>query len=54
MVELREIVQMSDHVPDISPVRTSTRRVRVNGESRAKGRAGVFLLTFALNLPRLA
>ena len=44
-------MQTSDHVPDISLARTSARQARVNGDLRAKGRAGVFLLAFALHLP---
>ena len=51
MAELRDTAQNFDHVPDISLARTSARQARVNGELRAKGRAGVFLLAFALHLP---
>ena len=54
MAELRDTAQNFDHVPDISLARTSARQARVNGELRAKGRAGVFLLAFALHLPPLA
>ncbi|CAH3108628.1 unnamed protein product, partial [Pocillopora meandrina] len=43
-VALRDTAQISDHVSDISLARTSARQAGVNGEFRAKGRAGVFLL----------
>ena len=41
---------ISDHVPDILLACTSTRQVQVERKwrARAKGRAGVFLLAFAL------
>ena len=54
MAELRDIAQNFDHVPDISLARTSARQARVNGESRAKERAGVMLLAFDLPLPPFA
>ena len=54
MAELRDTAQIFDHVPNISLPRTSARQARVNGESHAKGRAGVMLLAFALHLPPFA
>ena len=54
MAELRDTAQNFDHVTDISLPRTSAKQARVNGESHAKGRAGVLPLAFALHLPPFA
>ena len=50
MVEERDTAQISDHTPDILLSRTSARQAQMNGESRAKGRSGVFLPRVSLAL----
>ena len=50
MVEERDTTQISDHTPDILLSRTSAREAQMNGESRAKGRSGVFLPRVSLAL----
>ena len=54
MVKVRDNAQISDYVPDIALSGRIARQAQVNGESRTKGRAGVFLPAFPLHLPPLA